>query len=281
MKTNQTVNIFTVDLEDWFCTRNIRGYGNLVWDDCYLRIEHSVAQLLELLNNFNVKATFFVLGYIADKVPHLIKSLKNEGHDIATHGYHHLQINKITPEEFEEDLARSLNSIENITGEKVIGFRAPVFSLTKDSIWALDILKNYGIRYDSSVFPGRWFNDYSFAHSENRFYMHENGILEIPLPCSEFLGLKIPFGGGAYFRHYPYALTRQLMNKFNSSGKVCTFYIHPWELDSEQPNFARGVINSYRRNHNIGKSSKRLNNLLSSFSFTSIESYLKGNGYLE
>ncbi len=265
-------NIFTVDLEDWFCAYNL-GIDIKDWDKQELRVENNAKRILKLLTKYNVKATFFVLGWIAEKVPGLIKEIESDGHEIATHGFSHTLITHMNPDEFNKDIKRSLNAICSIVKQNVIGFRAPSFTITKKTLWALPILKQQGIIYDSSVYPIGFHPDYGIAESDLNIHKL-NGIMEVPLSVAEFGGKKIPCSGGAYFRIFPYQITRKLIERCNQQGRPVIFYIHPWELDPEQPRKKLSFSKTIRHYSNLNKTEKRLEKLLSHFKFHSMKEAL-------
>ena len=179
-------NIFTVDLEDWFCAYNLRIKVE-DWDKQELRIVKNTRRILKLLSNFNTKATFFVLGWVAEKEPKLIREIESEGHEIATHGYSHSLITNISPEEFEIDLQKAIDVTSSISKMTIIGFRAPSFTITNKTRWALNVLKKHGIKYDSSVFPVGFHPDYGIADSDINIHKL-NGITEVPLSVLKIYG---------------------------------------------------------------------------------------------
>ncbi|MBM2816490.1 MAG: polysaccharide deacetylase and domain protein [Ignavibacteria bacterium] len=272
-------NAITIDLEDWFCPSNIRELAELDWDNFEIRVETPVLLLLDLLEEYNYKATFFVLGFIAQKKPDLIREINTRGHEIASHGYAHRMITKQTQYEFEEDLKKSLDILEGITSVKVKGYRAPVFTITNSTLWALDILLKNGIEYDSSIYPFNLHPDYGIKNSQKRIYRHENGIIEVPLSVASILGLSIPCSGGAYFRFYPYHISEYLLRKAHSQNGHTLFYIHPWEIDSGRPKIEMGIINKIRMNYNVSNTLNKLEKLFKKIEFTTIKDILSNGKY--
>jgi len=270
----------SVDLEDWFCVYNLsRLIRYSDWDQYESRVERNTVRLLELFRRHRVKATFFVLGWVADRFPDLVKEVVHQGHEIGTHGYSHRLLTFMQPEEFRVDLQRSLEALATASSQKVSGFRAPSFSLTPKTLWAADILKESGLRYDSSVFPVRFHPDYGFPDAELGPHQLRDGLTELPMSVAELVGRRIPCCGGGYFRLYPYAMTRWLMRKCNGQGRPVVFYLHPWEIDSDQAR-VEGLSWSQRFRHynNLSKTEERLERLLEDFSFTTAGQLLADRG---
>jgi len=266
-------NVMSVDVEDWFCVYNLsRLIPYAEWDECESRVERSTMRLLDVFRSHAVEATFFVLGWVADRFPDLVKEIERSGHEVATHGYSHRLLTFMRPEEFRQDLQRSLEALAKATTREVHGFRAPSFSLTRETMWAVDILKQSGIRYDSSIFPVGFHPDYGIPDVGLGPYRLAEGLTELPMGVAEVLGRNIPCSGGGYFRLYPYAVTRHLIRRCNQQGRPVMFYLHPWEVDPGQPR-VRGLSWSKRFRHynNLDKTEERLERLLADFSFTSAQ----------
>jgi polysaccharide deacetylase family protein (PEP-CTERM system associated) len=264
-------NVMSVDVEDWFCVHNLsRLIPYADWDKCESRVERSTTRLLDLFGKHRVEATFFVLGWVADRFPDLVREIERRGHEVATHGYSHQLLTFMQPEDFRADLQRSLMALARTTSQEVRGFRAPSFSLTKKTLWAVDILRESGIQYDSSVFPVAFHPDYGIADADLRPHRLAEGLTELPMGVAEVLGRRVPCSGGGYFRLYPYAVTRALMRRCNQQGRPVMFYLHPWEADPEQPRVA-GLSWSKRFRHynNLDRTEERLERLLNDFAFTS------------
>ncbi len=267
-------NVFSVDLEDYYM---VSGYSSVIrfedWEKFEGRIEGNTGKLLDLLNRHEVRATFFVLGWVARRYPELVRRVHSSGHEIASHGYNHKPVFEMTPEEFARDLALTREILENVTGEKVVGYRAPSYSITRKSMWALDILVEQGYRYDSSIFPIRhdFYGYPDFSRCPVAVTVEGGGrILEIPMSTIRLMGRNIPVCGGGYFRLYPFALTAWSIRRLNRRDRLpAIFYIHPWELDEEQPKVNAGAIRNLRHRINIGKSENRIRELLNRFSFCS------------
>lgn len=225
-------NAFTVDLEDWF-----QGNEYVSMDrsnEFEDRIDYSTKVLLDLLAEFKVSATFFILGHIAKNKSDLIRRIASAGHEIASHGYSHELIYRQTPEKFREELKASKSILEDISGHEVKGHRASNWTITEKSLWALDIIKAEGFKYDSSIFPTK---NYLFGIPEAPRFAHRvsNGLLEIPPSTLRYFGKNIPFSGGFFLRAIPTPFLRWGIQQLNQQDQSAVIYIHPWELDPEHP----------------------------------------------
>jgi polysaccharide deacetylase family protein (PEP-CTERM system associated) len=278
-ETAPVKNVMSVDLEDWFCVYNLSGlipYAD--WDKCQPRVERNTLRLLDLFQRHRVEATFFVLGWVADRFPDLVKEVERQGHEIATHGYSHRLLTFMQPEEFRVDLQRSLEALSKASSHEVRGFRAPSFSLTRRTLWAADILKESGLRYDSSVFPVRFHPEYGIPDAELGPYQLADGVTELPMSVAEIAGRRVPCCGGGYFRLYPYAVTRWLMRRCNKQGRPVIFYLHPWEIDAGQPRMeGLSWSKQFRHYNNLSKTEQRLERLLDDFSFITARQLLADN----
>ena len=262
----------TIDLEDWFCAYNLR-IKMQDWDKQELRVVANTQRILDLLDKRNTRATFFVLGWIAERVPDLVREIEARGHEIATHGYSHAVLTEMTPDAFEADLTRALAVTHACSRQDIIGFRAPSFTITRKTLWAIDILARHGIRYDSSVFPIGFHPDYGIADAT--LSIHPLGALtEAPMSVAEVFGRKIPCSGGGYFRVIPYPVTRFLMRQCNQQGRPVIFYVHPWETDPGQPRVKLSLSKSFRHYFNLDKTMRRLDQLLADFEFAPIKQVL-------
>ncbi|MDB5036167.1 MAG: polysaccharide deacetylase and domain protein [Chlorobi bacterium] len=268
-------NIFTVDLEEWFCFRD-RGIPNYRdWERHESRVEIGTRTILKILAEHRIEATFFVLGWVAQRHPDLIREVAEAGHEIATHGYSHAMLTQMTPDQFRRDLERALKATERAAGTTIEGFRAPRFSVIRDTLWSIDILREMGIRYDSSVFPYAGHPDYGIVDAPLDIHSHDNGIIEIPMSCAVVAGRRIPCGGGGYFRIMPYFMTRRLIDACHRDGRGVMFYIHPWELDPRQPRIASGRMDRFRHYQNLESVERKITMLLRDFRFTSIRGSLQ------
>jgi polysaccharide deacetylase family protein (PEP-CTERM system associated) len=276
MSSKQITNALTIDFEDWYQGLEI-PYSE--WDKFEDRVEFAGQKLLQILEEENSKATFFILGYVAEKFPGLVSDIKKAGHEIGTHGFSHTLIYTQTPELYREEMTRAIGFLEDQTGEKVVGHRAPFFSITKDSLWALDILGELGIKYDSSIFPVLNYRygiagapRFPYEIKRDNFTMQEFPVSTLQLPK-----VTLPISGGAYFRIYPYQLTKQALKSVNRSGQPVTFYLHPWELDPEHPRIDLPRRIALTHYFNLGATERRFRKLLRDFKFAPMRDVLNIN----
>lgn len=257
--------LLTVDVEDWFQAENItKVISRDKWEAQQLRIEKNVNLILELFSNTNVKATFFCLGWIAERAPQVIKKIADAGHEIASHGYMHNLIYNQTPVAFREDVKKAKTLLQDITGKEVKGYRAPTFSMTD---WALPILLEEGYRYDSSIVITSLHDRYGkvtipAGKIAGDCFEIRPGLFEFSLPCLQVQGKSVPWGGGGYFRLFPYPLYRWGFNKI-LQNKNFVFYMHPWEVDPGQPR-VEGIarFNKFRHYVNLDKTAGKLKKLI-------------------
>ena len=262
------INGLSFDIEDWFQVENLKGaISSSQWDSCDLRVVANTRKILALLTRYDTKATFFILGWIAQQCPSLVKEIAAAGHEIASHGYGHNLVYSQTPEEFRIDIRRSKELLERLTGTSVRGYRAPSFSITPETPWAIEILMEEGFSYDSSVFPTSFHNRYGFSGLSRFPFCFANGLVELPLSTVRFGGRNIPAAGGGYFRLFPYLFFRHLAQRINDEGRGLVFYLHPWELDPEQPRIP--IRHDYRFRHyvNLHLTEHRLERMLGDFRF--------------
>lgn len=269
-------NIFTIDLEDWYCS--FPG-GDVVprseWKTAASRAHVGVRLLLEVLRRYHTKATFFVLGCVAERDPDLVREVAAQGHEIASHGFSHHHLEILGPDGFREDLDRSLALLESITGTSIRGYRAPMFSVTKRTVhWATEILSERRIEYDSSVFPMSLHPSYGIADAAMTPFHHSNGLLELPISVAEIAGVRVPASGGAYFRHLPYAVTAALARRCNRAARPFVFYVHPWELDTDQPRIHLPLISRIRHYRGMDTMKTKLEQMMGEFEFTNAESFI-------
>lgn len=262
----EIVNGLSFDVEEYFHAHNLAAaVTREKWDSFPSRIQYQLDIILETLGEAGIKATFFFLAWVAEKHKETVKKVLSCGHEIATHGYEHQFVYRQSQVQFRDDLKKSLAILENITGQKVLGYRAPSFSITKNCLWALDTIQEEGLKYDSSLFPVYLGNRGGVM---NRFTPHEIGVglLEIPVASLPVMGVRLPMSGGFYFRFYPYSLTNWGIKRINYRKESAVLYFHPWEFDPAQPKFRK--INSvlkYRHYVNLGNNLNKLKHLLASF----------------
>jgi polysaccharide deacetylase family protein (PEP-CTERM system associated) len=264
--------LLSVDVEDWFHTHNLKpAIDRDSWGDRESRIERNVTRLLELFDRHDATATFFVLGWIAEQHPDVVRAIEEHSHRIACHGYNHRLLHEQSPEAVREDLVRALDAIRSVTDQSIVGYRAPSFSITD---WATDILSDLGFEYDSSLFRIGSHDRYGSLETDGTTTISKlpNGLQEVQLPVVDLPGINIPCAGGAYFRLLPYPIYRRIIER--TDGPF-VFYLHPWEIDPGQPR-VRDVPLSYRLRHytNLDKTEPRLSRLLDDFDWASIESAL-------
>jgi polysaccharide deacetylase family protein (PEP-CTERM system associated) len=273
------INVLSIDVEDWF---QVSDFEEKVkrpdWAQYEGRVVQNTARLLELFRRYQVRATFFILTWNAERFPELVQQIDRDGHEIATHGYHHHLIYEQTPEEFRADVGRSLHILQGLTGKKILGYRAPSFSITRQSLWALDVLFDLGLAYDSSIFPIR---DplYGISHSARFPYVirEKDGrrLVEFPMSTVQFRRWNLPLGGGAYLRLLPYQYFRWGINQLNRQGRPAIVYLHPWEIDPGQPRLRvrgkRGYSSHYLR---LQAMEGKLRRLLDDFRFAPIREVL-------
>jgi len=269
----------SVDVEDYY---QVSAFANSVntneWTQHESRVVDNTHRLLDLFAEKNIKATFFVLGWVADREPQLVKDIHNKGHEVASHGYSHQLIYNQSQEVFKEETLRSKKLLEDLIGEQILGYRAASYSITKRNLWALDILQEAGFAYDSSIFPIRH-DRYGIADAETipHKLTTPNGceLVEFPLTTRRLGKLNIPVAGGGYFRLYPYFLTRQFLKAVNNKqNEQFVFYLHPWEVDPEQPRIDASWFSRFRHYNNLDKCEARLNNLIDDFNFTTMKNVL-------
>ena len=247
------------------------------WDKYDSRVENNTNKLVELLAQHGTKATFFVLGWVAERYPGLVKLLVGQGHEIASHGYGHELITDQTPKMFRDDVRRAKGILEDICGKRVYGYRAPSFSITEDTKWAIPILTEEGYLYDSSIFPVLH-DRYGMPNATPTVHLlrGEAGcIWEIPPSTVNILGMRLPVAGGGYFRLFPYPILRQLLKRIERAGHPLVMYLHPWELDPDQPKMQGSWLSMFRHYINLHKTGARLRSLLEGFCFTSIREALE------
>jgi polysaccharide deacetylase family protein (PEP-CTERM system associated) len=267
-------NALTIDFEDWYQGLEIPLSH---WDRFEDRMERSGARLLKLLERAGARATFFILGYVAERHPELIRQIASAGHEIGVHGYSHSFIYKQTPDEFRSEMERTIKVLEDITGRKVISSRAPFFSITRQSLWALEVLAGLGIKYDSSIFPAHNYR-YGIADAPRWPYKIACGqwtIFEFPISTWRALGQNLPVAGGAYFRIYPYRFTRFALRAINRSGHPFVFYLHPWELDPDHPRLRLPKRIAFTHYFNLRATERRFLRLLGDFQFAPMSEALR------
>ena len=267
------LNALTIDVEEHF---QVHAFETVVdrsaWDHYPSRVVANTQRILRLLEEYNVRATFFILGWVADRYPDLIKKIVSDGHEIATHGYWHELVYRQTPAEFAADLGQSLDAIGRACpGWQPTGYRAPAFSITKQSLWALDILRDHSIIYDSSIFPLVAHDRYGINNASRFANKMYGGLWEFPISTIRLGKQNWPVAGGGYFRLFPLWITRQAMRQLNAKQHPAIIYLHPWEFDPDQPRIPGApLLSRFRHYVNIGKTESRLRALLNEFKFAPV-----------
>jgi len=272
-------NVMSVDVEDYYqVSAFAKSVATNEWEQHESRVVANTQRLLNLFEEKKVKATFFVLGWVAEREPELIKEIHKQGHEIASHGFSHQLIYNQSQQVFKEETIKSKKLLEDLIGEEVIGYRAASYSITKRNLWALDILQEAGFIYDSSIFPIRH-DRYGIADAITvpHRLTTPNGseLIEFPLTTRRMGNLNIPVAGGGYFRLYPYFLTRYFLNGVNKKqNEQFVFYLHPWEVDPKQPRIEASWFSKFRHYNNLEKCESRLSHLMDDFNFTTMKSVL-------
>ena len=279
------LNALTIDVEDYY---HVSAFEAVVpfadWERYESRVEKNTHRILDLLDAYTTKATFFVLGWVAERHPGLIRTLVARGHEVASHGYAHRRVYTQTPEQFRTETQRSKCLLEDTLGQPIRGYRAASYSITAQSLWALDVLKEEGFVYDSSIFPIR--HDLYGIPSHPRFCSLLPGpssasLVEFPLSTLRFGGTNFPIAGGGYLRLFPYAYTRWGIRYLNRrEGQPAAVYLHPWELDPEQPRLPAGRLSRFRHYTNLHRMEERFVRLLQDFSFGPMSEVLQARGLL-
>lgn len=274
------INALTIDVEDWYqSSAELFGKGGKIIAPTS-RVVENTNRLLDILAKKGVRATFFVLGTVAEVFPDLVKTIHDEGHEVGSHGYGHQLVYKMTKEDFKRDVEKSIKLIEGIIGERITGYRAPYFSITRESMWALEILQELGLNYDSSIFPVKrklygWAGYERFPHIVNDMFW------EVPVSTVKIFNQVIPFGGGGYLRLFPYCFIKWAIKEINKENKPAIIYIHPYELDTEELSkpviFGNSEISFFvksTQNFNRSQTVKKIKSLLEEFELTTVRRLL-------
>jgi polysaccharide deacetylase family protein (PEP-CTERM system associated) len=272
------LNAMTIDVEDYY---HVSGFEHMVdrasWAGFEPRVEDSTRRLLDVFAEAGVRATFFVLGWVAERWPGLVQAIAAGGHEVGCHSYAHHLVYRQTPNEFRADLRRSLDVLQDILGEAVQAYRAPSFSITAQCLWALDILIEEGVTVDSSIYPIRH-DRYGLPGTPlgpHALQRRSGTLWEFPPPVWKVWGYPLPIGGGGYFRLYPYFLTRRGLRAINAAARPFAVYIHPWEVDPDQPRLPAKRTARFRHYVNLHRTEGRLVRLLSDFPFGTMSAALQ------
>lgn len=295
MRQNETVahkndgavmkNAFTIDVEDYF---QVEAFAQVIdrasWDGYSTRVVANTARLLDLLAARGIRATFFVLGWVARKHPEIVRAIVAAGHEVASHGMSHRLVYTQTPQEFRRETVDAKALLEDQCQQPVLGYRAATYSITRKSLWALDILCEAGFQYDSSIFPMRH-DRYGIpdANPLPHVLTTPGGgkLVEFPISVLHFAGATIPVAGGGYFRLFPYWFTRWALREINRRGQEFVFYLHPWEVDPQQPRIHEaGALSRFRHYQNLNRCQERLDRLLGDFAFDTMRNVLVSRQFL-
>ena len=275
-KKSDIVNAMSVDVEDYFQVSAFEKHvTKQLWNKLEHRVENNTNKILDIFSDVDVKATFFILGWIAERYPSLVKRIVDEGHEVASHGYEHTRVINQSQGEFREDIIKTKNILENLSGTEVKGYRAASYSICKSNLWALEILAETGHKYSSSIYPIK--HDLYGIPDAPRFAFRPNGddgILEIPITTFEIGKKRFPCGGGGFFRLYPYLVSKAAYRHINRRNQQPgIFYFHPWEIDPYQPRpFSNlGFKTKLRHYLNLNKTESRLKQLLRDFSWNRMD----------
>ena len=272
------VNVMTVDVEDYFQASAFdRVVSRTSWFERDSRVVRNTHRLLEFFHNHGVKSTFFMLGWVAERFPSLVREIGSCGHELASHGFHHQLIYTLTPDQFRDDVRRAKAVIEDAGGCQVRGYRAPSFSIVRSSLWALDVLIEEGHDYDASIFPIHH-DRYGIPDAPRLPHVIERGagsIVEVPASTTRLGPLNVPIAGGGYFRVLPYSFTRRGIARLNAAGAPAIFYIHPWEIDPDQPRLPASRGTTWRHYSNLDQTLTRLEWLVQDFAFDTVAATLE------
>ena len=274
----KSANILTIDVEDYFQVGNFaKVIKTSDWGRYESRVTKNTEMILRILEEAGISTTFFVLGWVAERFPELVKEIHKAGHEVASHGYDHQLVYKQGPEGFRRDIKKAKYILEDITQAEVLGYRAPNYSITKKSMWALDILMEEGFVYDSSLFPIN--HDKGGMPDSKRYpfklYRHKKSMWEFPLSTVRIMNKNIPFSGGGYFRLLPYSFIKWSIGSINGEGRPAVMYLHPWEFDPAQPKIKTDYLSMFRHYVNMSKTESKLKELLGDFRFKSVRDYLR------
>ena len=280
MSTPPIRNAFSIDVEDYFQVSALAPhFPRQIWDQQTCRVERNVDRMLGMLADSQALATFFTLGWVAERFPEMVKRIVAGGHELASHGYGHQRVSDLTPAEFLDDVTRAKKILEDLGGQAVIGYRAPSFSIGENNLWALDSLGDAGYQYSSSIYPIR--HDHYGMPNAPRFAFRPSDsktLLELPATTIRLFNRNLPAAGGGYFRLLPYQMSRWSINRVNNVDKqACIFYCHPWEIDPEQPR-PQGMTLKTRFRHylNLGRTESRLRTLLKDFRWGRVDQIFLG-----
>jgi polysaccharide deacetylase family protein (PEP-CTERM system associated) len=272
------LNAFTIDLEEYFQVSKFEGViPRESWDQMPSRVRSNTIRILELLAEYNCKATFFTVGWVAEKYPDLIREIADEGHEVASHSYWHRRVSDLTPDEFQQDIHRCKAVLEDVSGKPVKAFRAPTYSIIKSSQWAWDVLINEGFEVDSSVFPIRHhrYGNYGIDRFPHKVFREGGSLIEFPLSTMRVGGSNFPIIAGGYLRFFPYTVTKYGISRINRvEKKPAVIAFHPWELDPHHPMPNVAALKRIRHKINIDSTERKLRQALADFEFGTLNDVL-------
>jgi polysaccharide deacetylase family protein (PEP-CTERM system associated) len=276
-------HIMSVDVEDYF---QVEAFAGVVsresWDQYSCRVVDNCRRLLDLFDGYEVQATFFTLGWVAKRFPGLIRDIRDRGHELACHSFWHRKVDSLTPAQFREDTRQACDAIEQAASVRVAGYRAPTWSISRRSPWALEILSEEGFEYDSSIYPIRH-DLYGTPGASRHPYAHvlESGqrLLEFPPATARVAGMTLPAAGGGYLRILPLAYTTWVFRQFERAGQPLVLYLHPWEIDPGQPRIRGPFKSRFRHYTNLHRTEGRLRSLLQRYTFGTFRDHLAETGY--
>jgi len=271
-------NLLSVDLEDWF---SVEAFNNVIdkkeWQKLDSVVERTTADILALFSQYKVRATFFVLGWVANKYPELVARVAESGHEISCHSFYHRMVSSITPDEFKRDTEMAIDAIIKATGITPRGYRSPSWGMKREMTWAYEIMADFGFTYDSSIFP-IYHDIYGDPGAPTSAYCvslpQGRQIVEIPASTIPMFGKRFPIGGGGWLRQFPYWFTRRGIRRLNENGIPAMIYFHPWELDPNIPRMKLSMKNSIRQYGNLGTMRIKVERLLTDFDFSTISEYI-------
>ncbi len=274
-------NAMTVDVEDYFQVSAFESYVSKDrWDTLPHRVEKNTNRILDLFNEHQIKATFFTLGWVAERYPDLVKRIVKDGHELACHGYEHIRVTEQTQGEFRKDVSKTKKILEDLSGQEIKGYRAASYSIGANNLWALDILNNEGFKYSSSIYPVKH-DLYGMPDAPRYIYepIEQADFKEIPITTLKVLNKNYPCGGGGFFRLYPYFFSKWAFNRINQQEQQSgIFYFHPWEIDPDQPKqHGLPFKTKFRHYLNLSKMEGRIQNLIRDFEWDTMEAIFLNN----
>lgn len=273
-------NVFSVDVEDWFHLLDLPSTPPLsAWNSLPSLVEKNFMRLLDLFAEREVHVTCFFLGWVAGRFPHLVREAASRGHEIASHGYSHQLVYRMTPQEFLKDAADSKKILDDLVGKPVLGYRSSGFSVTKDTPWFFEMLAEAGYRYDSSVFPAP--RGHGGLRTDRlapyRVSETDHALIEFPISVENVLGKRLCFFGGGYLRLFPYAVIRRMARKVMAQGRPVIFYVHPREIDPGHPRLAMGTIRRFKSYVNLRSTEEKIQRIMADFELTTFENLILEN----